>query len=259
MLVTSRRPEHLSDLAASGATLYRLDLAEPSTLAGLRANLSPGVRVLHSVPTASPTPDAPPADPTPRLLEILGPLPARLVYLSTTGVYGETALVDETTPVAPVTANQQARVEAEKIVAGGSRSSLILRPAGIYGPGRGVHVSMREGRYRLSGDGSNFISRIQVDDLAALAEAGLLADGVTGAYPVADTLPAPAREVASFVAELLHLPMPPMLPPQELHETLRANRQVDGRAILQALGLELLYPTYREGIVAALAAENPLP
>ena len=65
---------------------------------------------------------------------------------------------------------------------------MILRPAAIYGPGRGVHVSMEEGRFRFVGGGDNFVSRIHVDDLAAHVEAALLSD-ITGAWPVADEHP----------------------------------------------------------------------
>ena len=63
------------------------------------------------------------------------------------------------------------RVDEENDVLAGPWSSLILRPAAIYGPDRGVHVSLAQGRHRMLGDGSNYISRIHVDDLAAITAA----------------------------------------------------------------------------------------
>ena len=150
------------------------------------------------------------------------------------------------------------RVRAEEAVLRRPWSSLVLRPAAIYGPGRGIHVSLQKGqtgqtgRFQLAGHGDNFVSRIHVDDLAAHVEAALLSD-VTGAYPVGDELPCTSREIAEFCSRLLNVPMPPSAAPDKLHETRRADRRVDGRAIRARLGITLRYPTYREGIPASLS------
>jgi len=66
-----------------------------------------------------------------------------------------------------------ARLAAEGPVMAGPWSWCVLRPAAIYGPGRGAHESIRIGRWRIAGDGSNYTSRIHVDDLAALAAAAV--------------------------------------------------------------------------------------
>jgi nucleoside-diphosphate-sugar epimerase len=162
--------------------------------------------------------------------------------------------VDETTPAAPLSAPARLRLDAERAVQSGAWSSLILRPAAIYGPGRGVHESMRVGRFRLAGEGGNTVSRVQVEDLAALVEAALLSE-LTGAYPVADTEPCTSREIAQFCAQLLGLPMPPPAPDTEVHHTRHVNRRVDGSAILRLLGARLRYPSYRAGVPAALRTE----
>ena len=178
-----------------------------------------------------------------------------MVYLSTTGVYGDTKLVDETTPIAAVTVRQRLRVDAEEAVRAGPWPSMILRPAAIYGPGRGVHVSMRQGRFRLFGDGANFVSRIHIDDLAALAVAALQSTA-TGAYPVADEEPCASREIAEFCAGLLELQPPGSAGASEVSETLRSDRRVDGSAIRRLLRVDLKYPSYRIGIPAALESEQ---
>ena len=131
---------------------------------------------------------------------------------------------------------------------------MILRPAAIYGPMRGVHSAMRQGRFRLARDGSNFVSRIQVDDLAALAVAAL-ASSAAGAYPVADDEPCTSREIVEFCAQLLGLPLPGSVMESEVSETRRSDRQVNGSAIRRILGVDLKYASYRTGIPAALAAE----
>ena len=249
VLATSRRPEELN---LPAARLLRLDLAEPETLAALRAAVPPGARVLHSIPLLR-TPEGF-SDPTPALLGCLAGA-VRVVYLSTTGVYGATAEVDERTPPAPRTPREILRAQAERLVLDGPWSALVLRPAAIYGPGRGIHVSMRRGEFKLLGDGGNFVSRIHVEDLAALAEAALLGD-LRGAWPVADLEPARSRDIAAFCADLLGVPLPPAAAAEELSETRRANRRVDGRAVCRELGVRLRFPSYRDGIPQALAEER---
>jgi nucleoside-diphosphate-sugar epimerase len=197
-----------------------------------RFEVKPGALVLHSVPPEG----------SAGLLEMLGGAPARVVYLSTTGVYGDAQFVDESTPVSPRTEKYRLRVEEEQRVEEGPWPSLILRPAAIYGPGRGVHESIKQGKCRVD---DNFVSRIHVDDLAAHVEAGLLSD-ITGAYPVADEEPCTSREIAEFCATLLELPLP-----LEQPKTSSTSRRVDGSAIRRALGITLRYPSYRVGVPAS--------
>lgn len=253
---TTRTPEGLQDLALAGAEILRFDFEEADSLESLSGAVPRGAQVLLSVPTLRRPAGI--LEPTPRLAPAFGGRPSRVVYLSTTGVYGATHEVNETTPVAPVTKRQRLRVEAEMAVQRGPWPSLILRPAAIYGPGRGIHAAMREGRYRLVGDGSNHVSRIHVDDLARHCEKALLSD-LTGAYPVADEEPCTSREIAAFCAGLLGLAMPVSVEQEEVSETRRSDRpdrRVDGRAIRERLGITLRYRSYREGIPAALEAEQ---
>jgi nucleoside-diphosphate-sugar epimerase len=203
-----------------------------------------GARVLYSIPALTP-------DPAPAILARLTGRIERLVYLSTTSVYGRQREVNEDTPVAPVSESARARVQAEIAALGGPWSGMVLRPAAIYGPGRGVHVRMQQGTFRLAGAGMNFVSRIHVEDLAAMCVAALLSD-LGGAWPVADAEPCRSREIAEFCARLFDVPMAPEASPEELHSTRRADRKVDGSAVLRALGIQLRYPSYRLGIRASV-------
>jgi nucleoside-diphosphate-sugar epimerase len=250
VLCTTRDPSKLEDLARRGAAVVRVEVLEPDTLAELRRLAPESARVLHSIPVIDS--DSGPFDPTPRLLEALRGRIRRLVYLSTTGVYGTASTVDDTTPPAPAGERERLRLEAERAVAAGGWSWLVLRPAAIYGPGRGVHESIRLGRYRLAGEGANFVSRIHVDDLAALVEAALFSP-VTGAYPVADLEPCTAREMAEFCARLLGLPSPPTTDPASVHRSRQVSRRVDGSAILRLLDVTLRYPSYKTGVPASLS------
>ena len=227
--VTTRNPARLAFLAQQGARVITLD--------DLAANLHPGVRVLHSIPPTGP----------PGLFAALSTTPARVVYLSTTAVYGAATHVDATTPVDEHSDRARPRLAAERLVAAGPWSSLILRPAAIYGPGRGVQESLPRGAYHA---GDNYVSRIHVDDLAAHAEAALLSD-LEGAYPVADEEPSTTREIAEFCASLLNLPNVPQ-PAAGTQPRTTSNRRVDGSGIRRALGITLLYPSCRTGIPASL-------
>lgn len=216
-----------------------VDFSSPGWRQSLRPLLAP--LILHSVPLITPSTD----------IELVAELHAdRVVYISTTSVYGDTREVDETTQVVPT----HPRVSVEQAIQAGPWSSLILRPAAIYGPGRGIHVSMQAGKFKLLGDGSNYVSRIHVDDLAAIAEASLLAD-FTGAYPVADRLSCPSHEIAAYCSQLLGVPMPESVCREELSATRRSDRRVDGSEICRKLGIELRYPSYLTGIPASLGAQ----
>lgn len=225
VMATARDAEKIRDLG--------VEIVE---LGGLRERLPEGVLVAHSIPPEGR------ADVT----ELLGDKPARVVYLSSTGVYGKASVVDENTPADPDNDRARARMEEERAVMNGPWSSLILRCAAIYGPGRGAQERIRRGEYRLD-DG--IVSRIHVDDLAALVEAGMLS-AVTGAYPFADEEPCSSREIFEFCARLLGLPEAPAGVAKAARQT--GNRRVDGSAIRRLLGVTLKYPSYRTGIRAAL-------
>jgi len=239
VLATTRRQD---PPATPGLETVRFEAHEfPECLEFLPA----GARILYSIPPLDP-------DVNPEIIRILVGRATRLIYLSTTGLYGAVRDVDQTTAPAPVRPEHYARLAAEAAVLSGQCSSLVLRPAAIYGPGRGIHMSMTEGRFRIGGAGENYVSRIHVDDLVTHCEAALFSD-LGGAWPVADERPCTTREIATWCSEQLGLPMPQVTESSDLHHTRRADRRVDGNAIRQALGIKLAYPSYREGIVASLA------
>jgi nucleoside-diphosphate-sugar epimerase len=170
-----------------------------------------------------------------------------LTYISSTAVYGDArGLIDDTTPVATHLPERAARrVAAED--AWRSAGAAVLRCPGIYGPDRGLHLRVVRGEHRIPGDGSGATSRIHVEDLAQLVLASLGARRET--FVVGDLSPAPQREVVGWIAQEYGVPMPPSVPVEAVHETLRGDRRVDGRRALDVLGVTLLYPHYRDGMV----------
>jgi len=226
---TTRHPQRLAGLGAQ--LISTCDLPK---------HVRPGMLVLHSIP-----PDGPAG-----LLDPLRNTARRLVYLSSTAVYGAASIVNETTAVDEGPERARVRLEAERAIAEGPWSALILRPAAIYGPGRGVQESIQRGEHSLS---DRFVSRIHVDDLAAHVEAALLST-ISGAYPVADEEPCTSRDIAEFCARLLNFPVTGTGHKRANRMPRFANnRRVDGSAIRRALGISLTYPSYRVGVPAALS------
>ena len=186
---------------------------------------------------------------------ILDLKPTRVVYVSSTGVYGDQVDIDEQTPVRPSDERGMLRLEDETWYAAGpdrhqSWSSLILRSSAIYGPNRGVHAALREGRLPR-GSASGVVSRIHVDDLAALMEAGLYSE-LQGAWPAADEEPCSTAEIARWYAEIAGLKVETATGPHV------SGRRVDGREICKLLGVRLKYPTWQAGILASLQEEARL-
>ncbi|MDZ7638863.1 MAG: NAD(P)H-binding protein [Bryobacterales bacterium] len=249
VIATSRNP---SSLMLEHVQKVAFDVLKPDDLGSITTLVDTCEAVVCSIPTLRVEGDL--IERVPAIADRLAGRARRFVYLSTTGVYGRQKMIDEHSRPAATTKRELLRVEAEDAVLAAFPQGIVLRPAAIYGPGRGVHVSIREGRYRLTGDGENYISRIHVDDLAAQVVAALGSD-LSGAWPVADEHPCSQREMAEFCADLLGLPMPPASDPNRASETLRANRRVDGSAVRRRLGIELRYPSYREGVPASLREE----
>jgi len=203
------------------------------------AHAQPGMLVLHSVPPEGPQ-------------DLLAPwqgIATRVVYLSSTAVYGHHLVVDENTPADASTGPGAERLAVEQTVAAGPWSWLVLRPAAIYGPARGAQEAFKRGTHSLS---EQFVSRIHVDDLAAHVEAALVSN-LSGTWPVADEEPSTALAVSEFCARLLHMPISGG-PRDEAARAPRPpnNRRVDGSGVRRALGIRLEYPSYRTGIPASL-------
>lgn len=183
-------------------------------------------------------------------------------YLSTTAVYGhhEGAWVDEDTPPAPSTPRGAARLKAEEAWTALGLPLHIFRLAGIYGPGRGPFEKVRDGTARRIIKPGQVFSRIHVEDIANVLEAALTRPN-PGIYNVCDDDPASPEAILGLAAEMLGLPPPPMVPYEEAEMTDMArsfyaeNKRVRNARIKEVLGVDLLYPTYREGLAAILARE----
>jgi nucleoside-diphosphate-sugar epimerase len=245
-LTITRRDRAVAEEMAQqlGARGAGVDLGEPATLEGV---IPEGAIVVCLAP---PGPD--PAFEIAALVQAARRA-AKLVYVSSTGVYGPGggAWVDERWPLAPITSSGKARVAAEAALAGAEIPVAILRAAGIHGPNRKMADRIREGTHRVIGDGSSHVSRIHVVDLvAAIIAAG--EGSVTGAINIADDDPAPIGEVADAFAAKLGVPLSPRVAPEsvspEVAGMLTANRRIANRRMTDELGVVLRYKSWRDGL-----------
>ncbi len=187
-------------------------------------------------------------------------------YLSTIGVYGDQggAWIDETTPPAARSERTRARLMAEEAWLGlGARTGKavqVFRLSGIYGPGRNPIVKVREGRSQRIVKKGQVFNRIHVDDIATTLLASLDRPRNGAIYNVTDDEPTPPQVVIEHAAALAGLPPPPEVDFEtaDLSPMARSfygeNKRVRNRLIREELGVNLAYPTYREGL-AALADE----
>jgi nucleoside-diphosphate-sugar epimerase len=191
-------------------------------------------------------------------------------YLSTTGVYGnrDGGWVTEDTPPAPTQPRGQRRVQIEDAWASfdGNRAVDIFRLAGIYGPGRSALDDVRAGRARRLIKPGHQFGRIHRDDIAQAVVAAMRQDRPPGrrVLNLADDEPAESALVVAEAAALLGAPPPPQVDFADALPTMSPmarsfwaeNRKVSSEKTKAALGIDWLYPTYREGLRAILAEQR---
>lgn len=183
-------------------------------------------------------------------------------YLSTIGVYGDHDgdWIDETTPAKPQSDRSKRRLGAEtawQAFAEQQNLSLqIFRLAGIYGPGRSAIERVRSGRARAIIKPGQVFNRTHVTDAAAAIVAGMAGAGRHQIYNLTDDLPAPPQDPLNFAADLIGAPPPPQVAYEnaELSQMARSfyseNKRVKNGRMRSDLGVELRFPTFREGLTA---------
>ena len=188
----------------------------------------------------------------------------RVVYASTTGVYGDCAgaLIDETRPVKPANARAIRRVSAEtQLREAGRRGAIkpsILRIPGIYAETRLPDARLRRGTPALIAEDDVFTSHIHADDLAAIAVRTLWRGRAQRLYHATDDSRLKMGAYFDLVALALGLPTPPRISraaaEREIEPMLlsfmRESRRLENRRLTEELRYALRYPT----VAAFLAA-----
>jgi nucleoside-diphosphate-sugar epimerase len=187
-------------------------------------------------------------------------------YLSSTGVYGDhdNRWIDETARPAPTSerARRRSTAEASWLVMGQEQTLPVhvFRLAGIYGPGRSALDEVRAGTARRIIKPGHQFGRIHVDDIARVLVASIAKPNPGAIYNVTDDEPAAQADVVAYACELLKIPAPPPIPFEQAEFTPTGRtfwndrRRIKNERIKTELGVELLYPNYREGLKAILEA-----
>ncbi|HMY79668.1 MAG TPA: SDR family NAD(P)-dependent oxidoreductase, partial [Thauera aminoaromatica] len=192
-------------------------------------------------------------------------LPQGVVYISTTGVYGDCAgvRVDETRPCRAQTARGRRRVDAERrLRAFGRRNRVrvaLLRAPGIYAADRLPLERLRRGDPVLAADEDVHTNHIHAEDLARIACLALFRAGPGRAYNASDDSGLRMGEYFDAVAERFGLARPPRMARAEIVRHLSPlalsfmseSRRLDNRRLKRELRLHLRYPTVADGLRAA--------
>jgi nucleoside-diphosphate-sugar epimerase len=253
---TTRTDDGIEALADSPYRMHLFDGTSPGTTRG--ADLHKATHVVLSIPPSEA------GDPALNLHR--GDLDAAphlewLCYFSTVGVYGDFGgqWIDETAETRPINKRSAHRVEIEQQWRdyAGERGVplLVLRLAGIYGPGRSAFDKLREGTARRIVKPGQVFNRIHVADIGRVT-ALAARQKLGGTFNLADDEPAPPQDLIEYAAHAMGVEVPPDLPFEQADMTPMArsfysdNKRVSNKAIKTALGIELLYPDYRAGLDA---------
>jgi nucleoside-diphosphate-sugar epimerase len=215
----------------------------------------------------------PPASGTrdPRMSHFLAAVPRgagrRIVYVSTTGVYGDCAgqWVDEQSPPDPQVDRAWRRHDAERQLAewreAGHGETVVLRVAGIYGPGKLPLERLRRQVPMIAASDAPWTNRIHIDDLVAVCEAAMRHGHDGEVYNVSDGTPGNMRDYFDRVADLYGLPRAPTISLDEARQTLSPgmlsylgeSRRLDNRKMLRELHVTLRHPDLTSGLADCLA------
>jgi len=258
---TARTDEGVAALKHEGIDAFRFDGAHVDP--GLERALRKAEAIVVSIP---------PRDPYTAAVDRFAAAIAdatnlrRLVYYSTTGVYGDYGggWVDETSATLTRTARGLARLddEARWSAAAAARGAAadVLRLAGIYGPGRNALINLREGVARRIVKPGHLFNRAHVDDIAELTRLVLTRELDGQIWNVADEEPAPPQDVVAYAATLLGLEPPTEEPFEDAllspmaTEFYADNKRVSIAKAKALLGFSPAYPSYREGLKALAAS-----
>ncbi|MEX0448668.1 SDR family oxidoreductase [Spiribacter sp. 221] len=181
-------------------------------------------------------------------LRASGNASSRLIFVSSTGVYGQDdgGWVDESSATEPTRFSGRRLLEAEAVAATHPGGAVIVRFAGIYGPGREVLLRRVARGAPCQADPPRYTNRIHEADCAGvLAHVGALATPAP-VYIGVDDAPCTQCEIMDWLAAEMGRPTPPREPGTA------GGRRCSNRR-LQADGYRLRYPDYRSGYRSLLA------
>lgn len=262
VVALSRNMSKCAGLKDSAVQMLQGDLDDPASLLEIDLN---GAALLY----AAPPPGGGIEDS--RVKNFLaaidkGNCPARIVYIGTTSVYGDCGCetVTEERPLHPANHTARRRADAEERFRNWGKEHgvdvIILRVAGIYGPGR-IPMDRITNRHPLLDNAeAGQSNRIHAEDLATVCMKAIdmAADGEI--FNVCDGEAGTLTDYFNTITDLLGLPRLPQVPLSEARSVMTPlmfgymseSRRISNRKMIEKLGITLKYPTMREGLRNAL-------
>ena len=257
-----RTPERVAELVRVGIRALAIDLDRVRPGVGIPERLDEEAIVYLTPPPVLGESDLR----LDRFLQLATVPPHTFVYMSTTGVYGDTdgAVVDESSTVQPRTDRARRRVSAEEMTRVWCNERrvrrVVLRVPGIYGPDRLPLERLRHIEPVVREREAGINNRIHVDDLVEACARAITNPEARGVYNVTDGKPLSSTAFMNLVAKVAGLPPPPQVSMEEAQLTfsperlsfLNESRRVSNERMLKHLGVALKYGNVEEGIRASL-------
>jgi nucleoside-diphosphate-sugar epimerase len=199
---------------------------------------------------------------TQNLLEWLASAPPqKYVHIGSTSVYGQddASQVHETSPAEPATPTGRILLATEKLLLEAVRArqfpAVLLRVAGIYGPGRGHYLlQYLKGEATISGQGERLLNMIHRDDVVGAIITALQSGRAGEIYNLVDDEPVSQIHFFRWLSETLGRDMPPFVSETAAAAAKRGatNKKVLNRKLKMELGYSFRYPTFRQGCTAEI-------
>jgi nucleoside-diphosphate-sugar epimerase len=256
VFAVTTQAERAAELRAAGAIPLVADLDHPS------ANLARIGRLAQVIVHLAPSPATGERDVRTRRLAAILPEHAQVVYISTTGVYGncDGATFDETRPTRPASARARRRVDAESVLRAWAKRRrgrlAILRVPGIYGKNRLPLQRLQSGTPALDDVDDVYTNHVHHDDLAMMIVHAIDYGRSQRIYHATDDSDMKMAAYFDLVADFTGLPRPPRLPRNELATQvspvmlsfMSESRRLLNTRIKSELGVKLRYPTVKDAL-----------
>ena len=250
IVAVTSQPSRAPELRAAGALPLVANLDDRNSLHRLKG-------LAGTVVHLAPPPSEGELDHRTRNLASILPRQASIVYVSTTGVYGDCRgdFFDETRPVAPVNARAKRRVDAERVLRRWALRNqgrlAILRVPGIYAGDRLPLDRLKQRTPALITEEDVYTNHIHADDLARIIALALFRAQPQRVYHTVDDSDLKMGEYFEQVAQAFGLPLPPRLPRAELAAKvspmllsfMSESRRLSNVRMKAELGVRLRWPT----------------
>jgi nucleoside-diphosphate-sugar epimerase len=252
----TRRSDRAETLAKEGVRPIVADVTRGETLADLPEAAVVLVAVGHDRSSGQSI-EATYVEGLRNILGCLNDRTKRIVYVSSTGIFGPAAgaTIDETTAPNPTTTGGRAHWLAEQTLAEhrlGERA-IVLRMAGLYGPGRLPRLADLVAGRPIAASPDGQVNLIHIDDGASAAVAAGLHRSAPELFLISDGHPVARREFLAEMARIAGASPPKFVDAARLDPAARGSgdKRIDNRRMIERLGVEIEYPTYREGLAAS--------